>query len=163
MIINSTRIIAPNIYCDEAWSEAEVLGGMIWLWSQHDYYRQSAIDSALDTILPIIRSKNFAFFVKNGQPLGYVNLVYLDADTEIKCIQKILSYEELLAFHNPKEDRHIWILSWFSTPNNNAHFTMYHLLKKYIFVDQKVRFIYHKSNSNSARIYTTYGNKKCHS
>ena len=44
---NPIRMIAPSILTNTPWNEAEVLGGFVWLWQYHDYYRQASIESAI--------------------------------------------------------------------------------------------------------------------
>ena len=95
---NPIRIIAPSILTDIAWNEAEVLGGFVWLWQYHDYYRQASIESAISIILPIIQSKNFAFLVYKNQPLGYINWAYLSPERRNWRISIELSHTSFL--HN---------------------------------------------------------------
>ena len=142
---NPIRIIAPSILTDIAWNEAEVLGGFVWLWQHHDYYRQASIESAISIILPIIQSKNFAFLVYNNQPLGYINWAYLSPEQELAYLNRTQPYEFFTQFNRPEPDKKIWILSWFCVPQINHQFVMRTAMKKYIFPKQEFYFAYHKT------------------
>ena len=139
------RIIAPSILTDVPWNEAEVLGGFVWLWQHHDYYRQASIESAISIILPIIQSKNFAFFVYKNQPLGYINWAYLSPEQELAYLNRMQSYEFFTQFNQPSPGRKIWILSWFCTSQIKHQLAMRTAVKRYIFPRQTVSFAYHRT------------------
>ena len=142
---NPIRIIAPSILTDIAWNEAEVLGGFVWLWQYHDYYRQASIESAISIILPIIQSKNFAFLVYKNQPLGYINWAYLSPEQELAYLNRTQPYEFFTQFNQPGPDKKVWILSWFCVPQMNHQLVMRTAIKRYIFPKQTVYFAYHKT------------------
>lgn len=154
MLIKDIEIICPKVYPNEEYSPAEVFGSMVWLWSLFDYYGDSALNEASEIILSTIRSKNFAIFFRDKQPIGYVNWAWLDAETEQKYKLKALSYSELISHQESGNNKHLWILSWFCLSEKHNHFTMYRLLNKYIFKNERVYFTYHKSRENLARFYS---------
>lgn len=151
---NNIEVFSPRAFPDEQYSEAEILGSMTWIWSQFDYYKGASIEAACNILSLTIRSKNFALFTVNQQPIGYANWAYLDPETEKKCKCKELSYEELITHDIPHDNKSLWLLSIFSLPGKRNLLTIRNLLEKHIFVNQKVHFAYHKSDHQNSRFYT---------
>lgn len=139
------RIIAPSLFPEIEINEAEVLGGFFWLWNQEAYYKKSAVDSALETIMPIIRSKNFAFFILNDSPIGYLNWAYLDEEAENNYLKKEKSYVEFVQHSQFDNNKKIWILSWFCPTGKSNNFLMRTVAKNIIFKNQTIYYGYHKS------------------
>ena len=65
----SIRVIAPSIFPNSTWNDAEVLGAMIWLWSKNTDYQRAALDSALGVDL------NFFLSVRIGK--CFINKIYI--------------------------------------------------------------------------------------
>lgn len=101
MLFDGVRVIAPSCYPEDEWSEAEVLGGLMWLWNQHAYYRQGSVESAMEILTSIIASRNFCFFVKDQQPLGYVNWAFLSPQDEQAYIHKTAPYASFINRQHP--------------------------------------------------------------
>ncbi|QNP50043.1 toxin-activating lysine-acyltransferase [Diaphorobacter aerolatus] len=144
MLVDGIRVIAPGRYPEDEWSEAEVLGGFIWLWNQHAYYRQGSVESAVEVLMPIINSRNFCFFVRNQQPLGYVNWAYLSEQDEQAYAHKAKPYTY---FTDRQYDAgtpvRLWMLSWFF-PVGGSQIAK-RLLRRHVLKNERVHFLYHKS------------------
>lgn len=157
MIVGQSRIISPSIFQGETWNEAEVLGGMVWLWSQHEDYAKVAIDVALDTLLPLIKSKNFAFFVHEGSPIGYVNWAYLNQEQEEQYLEQKIPYRKVLELAKPADNTRIWILTWFVPKNKGL--LVRQLMREVVFPENEVHFIWHKSTNKTSKIISVAGYK----
>lgn len=155
MIVGDSRIIAPSIFKDETWSEAEVLGGMVWLWSQHEQYAKVAIDVALDTLLPLINSQNFAFFIHNGSPIGYVNWAFLNSEQEQQYLDQLTTYKEVLALSQAKDDTRIWLLTLFSPTGKSS--LIKRLMREVVLPREEVRFMRIKSTETSPKVMCISG------
>ncbi|QIQ22010.1 toxin-activating lysine-acyltransferase [Zophobihabitans entericus] len=150
MINGNTRIISPKIYPDELFSESEILGILLYLWYQNDKHRVVALDVAIDNIIPIIQSRNFAIFIVDDVPIGYVNWIYLSEDQQQHYLNNQLSYVEAVKAYSVDGDhKDIWLMTWFNCQKNHR---MHRLSEKYIFKGRKVCFVYHKSTGNTKKI-----------
>ena len=109
----SIRVIAPSIFLDASWNEAEVIGAMIWLWSKHPDYKKTAVDSALEILLPIIRSKNFALVITDQKPIGYINWAFLNHKEEIQYLNQTKDYLTFVRHAQPDKNKNLWILTFF--------------------------------------------------
>lgn len=149
MLFDGVRVIAPSCYPEDEWSEAEVLGGLMWLWNQHAYYRQGSVESAMEILTSIIASRNFCFFVKDQQPLGYVNWAFLSPQDEQAYIHKAELYASFINLQHPGDTPvRLWMLSWFF-PAGGSHVAK-RLLRRHVLKDQQVHFLYHKSAPGAA-------------
>lgn len=156
---SNIEILSPRAFPTETYSQAEILGSMVWLWSHFDYYKDAAIEEANQVLSLTIHSGNFALFILNQQPIGYANWAYLDSETEEKCRLQQIPYNELIEHNTPGENKSLWILSLFCLPGKRNLLTMRRLLEKHIFANQKIHFAYHKSTQQSSRFYTKLCNR----
>lgn len=145
---DSIRVIAPSIYHDTSWNEAEVLGAMVWLWNRNSNYRNVAISSALETLLPTIQSRNFILLIKNNRPLGYLNWAYLNKDEEREYLNKTKSYVNFVQCNKRDESKQLWLLSFFSPFGRNESFLLKSICKK-VLKNNLCFFGYHKSKTNT--------------
>lgn len=143
MLLDGVRVIAPSCYPEDAWNEAEVLGGMVWLWNQHSYYRQGSVESAMEILTSIIASRHFCFFVKDQQPLGYVNWAFLNEQDEQAYIHKTEPYAAFLNRpHDGSRPVRMWMLSWFFPAGGGT--VAKRLLRKHVLKAEQAYFLYHK-------------------
>lgn len=143
MKINEIRVIVPKFDAGESWSEAEVLGAMVFLWSQQDYYRQGSVESALANLLPIIRHRNFCLFIKDGTPIGYVNWAYFSEQEAADYALRQHDYTHFLeACAQEQAGKQLWMLSSFF-PTGEVHLSR-KILRDHVFKNQSVRFLHHR-------------------
>ena len=156
MQIDGLRIIAPSRYPGDPWNEAEVLGAAIWLWSQHPDYQKTSIESALQTLLPIIASRKFCLFVEAGQPLGYVNWAYLSEvdESAYVCGQRDYAYYVSRRYEKVVPQR-LWMLTWFF-PKAGSHRAK-RILRDHIMQERWVYYVYHRSPKGVALTKRTAG------
>ncbi|MCX8597686.1 MULTISPECIES: toxin-activating lysine-acyltransferase [unclassified Gilliamella] len=145
---DSIRVIAPSIYHDTSWNEAEVLGAMVWLWNRNSNYRNVAISSALETLLPTIQSRNFILLIKNNRPLGYLNWAYLNKDEEREYLNKTKSYVSFVQCNKRDESKQLWLLSFFCPFGRNESFLLKSICKK-VLKNNLCFYGYHKSKTNT--------------
>lgn len=107
------RVVAPSIFQEATWNEAEILGAMIWLWNKNPSYKQSALDSALAVLLPIIRSKNFALVSNSDRPIGYINWAFFNTEEENLYLTKTRDYISFVNCKHVDQSKKLWILSFF--------------------------------------------------
>lgn len=148
------RIIAPSIFPENSWSEAEALGAMVWLWNKHPEYRLVAVDVALESLLAIIRSKNFAIVVQDNKAIGYLNWAYLTETESLDYIQNKISFVEVVSRAEEEEGKQLWVLSWFvpsalnkeSEPALKENLLMKTVARKHLFPKEQVFIIWHHSS-----------------
>ena len=144
---NLIQVIAPNIYQDTVWNESEVLGYTMWLWNRNPNYRNAAISSALEALLPIIQSKNFILLIKNNRPLGYLNWAYLNKEEEWQYLNNTKSYINFVQCNEKDETKRLWLLSFFCPFGLNEALLMKSICKK-VLKNNLCYFGYHKSKTN---------------
>lgn len=149
MQYKSIRIISPQHDSNEGWSEAEILGAMLWLWSKHPAYAGTALDTAISYLLPVIRTRAFSLFIKDGQPYGYINWCWLNPEDEHQYVQKIQPYSYFLDKQEKRHGEQLWLLQVFF-PQGVGHDARW-IFKKYLFPNQNFKYVYHRSGE-TARI-----------
>lgn len=151
MQFDGVEVISPLHFTEEPWSEPEVLGGMVWLWGLHDYYKQGSVEAALNILKPILRSKRFCFFVANGQPLGYINWSFLSEPDEEAYVKKTRPYEYFLDLRYPPDiETRLWMLSYFFPAGGNL--VVKNILRNHLFKDEDVYLVYHKTPHGSPMV-----------
>lgn len=138
-IADNLNIIAPSIF-NEPFSEAEVLGAITYLWSHHEYYREIAIYSMLEVIIPMIQTKQFALFTENNRPIGYICWAYMNQETEVDYLENSGEIERFVGVNNGPQ---LWILKIFAEPNCSKK--LYRLSKQYLFPNVAGKTLYHRS------------------
>lgn len=137
------RVISPQHDPDEGWSEAEVLGAMLWLWERHPAYQGVALDTAMAHLLPVIRSRSFSLFVKDAQPYGYVNWCWLNEHEAQKYVNKEEPYTYFLDKQNNDKNQQLWMLQVFF-PEGLGHDARW-IFRNLLFKESGFRFVYHRS------------------
>lgn len=151
MKVSNINIISPNIF-NEPYSEAEVLGSMLYLWNQQDYYRQISIESAFDLVIPMIKTKQFALFSKDNFPIGYICWAFMNEVTEQDYFQNNGEIERFVTCNNGEN---LWILSLFSPLGYSK--TIYQLMREYIFPNHHAKSLYHRGKEKGFKILNFYG------
>ncbi|EPE3833753.1 toxin-activating lysine-acyltransferase [Morganella morganii] len=148
--IKNLRLIAPSLFPENSWSEAEVFGAMVWLWNKHSKYKLTAIDVASESLLAIIRSNNFALVVIDNKPIGYINWAYMNDNESNDYINNRMTYIEAVGKIEKSESKKTWVLSWFvpESTNYNKSVAKNNLLikriaKEVIFSEEIVYVIWH--------------------
>lgn len=152
MKIDNCNIVAPTIFTNDSYSEAEVLGAMVLQWAKHDYYKEISVTSMLDLLIPIIKSKQFALFSKNNQPIGYVVWAFMDDITEGMYIQSGGEIDRFVGCNNGKN---LWILSLFAESGCVSQIT--NMMRKYVFPKHCGKSLYHQGKKRGLRIMSFYG------
>ena len=76
MKIGNISLIAPSHYPHEHWSEAEILGSLIWLWQYVPSLKDAPLSYLMTRVVPYIQHKQFVVCVENGRVIGYVSWAF---------------------------------------------------------------------------------------
>lgn len=145
----SIRVIAPSIFPNSTWNDAEVLGAMIWLWSKNTDYQRAALDSALGILLPIIKSKNFALVIRDNKPVGYMNWAYFNNEEENLYLNQALDYVNFIECnHENDQVKKLWILTFFC-PFGLENVLLTKSIYKMVLKNQLCYYGYHKSKAKT--------------
>lgn len=86
MNFDDIEVISPALYPNEQWNEAEVFGAMTWIWLLAENCKKTKLSDMATRVLPVIKSRQFALFSQNSQPIAYISWANLDAQSEAKYI-----------------------------------------------------------------------------
>lgn len=144
--------IAPSLFPEKAWSEAEVLGAMVVLWSQNDYYGQISISSALELLISIVKTKQFALISENKRPIGYLCWAFMDEKTEKDYLENNGHIERFIGCNNGEQ---LWILTLFSAPNES--YKIPKIAQRILFPTESAKWLYHKGKEKGFKVFHFYG------
>ncbi|MDY6451143.1 toxin-activating lysine-acyltransferase [Acinetobacter faecalis] len=152
MKIGNISLIAPSHYPHEHWSEAEVLGSLMWLWQYVPQLKDAPLSYLMTRVVPYIQHRQFAVFVENDRVIGYVSWAILNIEIEKKYIQSEglpLSIEE-----SNSGDR-FWIIDWFSPFDHSK--TIKNIIAQQLFPHKVMRSLYHRGKEKGLKIMTFKG------
>ena len=152
MRLDDVDVVAPSVFPEEHWNEAEVFGAIAWLWMQSTDYRQAPIAALEHRVLPILANKQFALFVRNAQPLGYVSWAFFNEHTESAYLQSDDFMYQPTSWNSG--DR-MWIINWFSPLGHSG--LMKSLMGRYLIPTQCFRSLYHRGDERGLKVLTFHG------
>ncbi len=162
MKINNFDIIAPGLATslglshlaasNEVWSEAEVLGSVVWLWLHSPDHREMPLHMLSALLLPAIKYQQFILASLHGKPVFYLSWANLNEESETRYIQKP-------AYAMPEQDWNsgdrLWILDWVAPFGHS--YAISRLLWRHLFSDRCGRALYHRGDERGLRIKTFRG------
>ena len=152
MRLNDVDVIAPSVFPEEHWNEAEVFGAITWLWMQAADYRNAPIAALEHRVLPILKHKQFALFTRHAQPLGYVSLAYFNQQAETDYLQ---SDDFIYQDASWNSGDRMWIINWFSPLGHSA--VMKSLMARYLVPTECFRSLYHRGDERGLKVLTFTG------
>ncbi|MFC6053196.1 hypothetical protein A6M14_00490 [Acinetobacter sp. Ac_877] len=152
MKIGNISVIAPSHYPQEHWSEAEVLGSLMWLWQYVPKLKDAPLSYLMTRVVPFIQHRQFAVFVENDRVIGYVSWALLNDETEKKYVG---SQGLPLALDEWKSGEHFWIIDWFSPFEHSP--MMKNVMAQYLFPKHILRSLYHRGQEKGLRILSFKG------
>ena len=153
MKVGEISLIAPSHYPHEHWSEAEVLGSLVWLWQYVPSLKNAPLSYFMSRIIPFLQDRQFSLFVENDRVIGYISWAYLDENTEKKYIQSQglpLNTEEC------KSGKRLWIIDWFAPFGHSK--LMSNIFLTELFPLDCMRSLYHRGKERGLKIKSFKGN-----
>ncbi|MFU2089067.1 toxin-activating lysine-acyltransferase [Avibacterium avium] len=145
---NDISVVAPSVFT-EKYSEAEVLGAITWLWGKSDYYKTISIESMLDLVLKIIKSKQFALFSHKGKPIGYLVWAFMTEQDEADYLQSGGMIDAFIGHNNGSK---LWILSIHCPADYFSKRKIVSLSRSYLFPNKDVYSLYHRGKEKGFKI-----------
>lgn len=152
--LKNINIIAPSILLEQKYSEAEILGAMVLLWSQQSYYKEISVASMLSVLIPIIKTRQFALISDENRPVGYLVWAFMDEDTENTYLQNSGEIERFIGCNNGDQ---LWFLSIFSQEGQSK--TIIQIAREVLFPYVSGKSLYHRGRSKGFRILYFHGVK----
>ncbi len=147
----SLDIVAPGLI-DRSWSEAEVLGGAVWLWLHSPSHRNFPLHALNALLMPAIKHRQFVLASEAGRPVFYLSWANLSADAERRYLRQH-------PVNMPEEDwssgERMWILD-FVAPFGHTQ-AMTRLLQRRLFASRVMRTLYHRGEERGLRVKTFQG------
>lgn len=146
MYIDNIDIISPHLFPNEPFNETEVLGAILWLWSNSPKYCQAPLQDAMAHILPILKNGQFALFSRNYCPIGYCSWAFFNEQTEQLYLQ---SNDILIKDLGWNTGDIMWFIDRF------APFGDSRIMKKalsQLFPNQQAYSLYHRGSEVGKRI-----------
>lgn len=151
--VNAGRltIVAPGLI-EQTWNEAEVLGGVTWLWMHSKSHHNFPLHTLPVLLLPAIKNRQFILASEAGRPVFYLSWANLSKEAE----RRYLANSPLLM---PNADwncgHRMGILDWVAPFGHTA--TAYGLLKRQLFANRFGRMLYHRGDERGIKVKTFQG------
>ncbi|MDO5640377.1 MAG: toxin-activating lysine-acyltransferase [Neisseria sp.] len=139
-------VIAPALFPDEPWNEAEALGAMTWLWLQSAHYRHHLVSEMAAWVLPVLKNGQFALFSRHARPLGYITWAYFDEAAEQRYLESNLS---LLQNQDWQSGDRMWFVNWFAPLGHSREIKS---IAARLFPNQCARSLHHRGNERGMKI-----------
>lgn len=148
---NLLKIVAPGLI-EQTWNEAEILGGVAWLWMHSNSHRDFPLHALPVLLLPAIKKRQFVFATESDQPVFYMSWAHFSLDAE----KRYLAHSPLLMpdFDWNCGDR-MWILDWVAPFGHSKKLS--HILRHQLFANRWARTLYHRGDERGLRIKTFHG------
>lgn len=152
MITERLGVISPSHYPTQPWSEAEVLGGVAWLWQYVPSLKNAPLSYFMARNVPYLQHQQFALFVEHERVVGYISWAYLDAATEQKYIQ---SQGHPFTLEESNSGDRLWIIDWFSPFGHSLDIKK--IVSKQLFPLSFMRSLYHRGQERGLKVMTFKG------
>jgi len=147
MKIGNISVIAPSHYPVEHWSEAEVLGSLVWLWQYVPSLKNAPLSYFMSRTVPFLQYRQFAVFIENERVIGYVSWAFLDEAIEQKYIQNL---GQPLAISEWKSGDRLWIIDWFA-PFGHSNIIKNAVVQQ-LFPLSYMKSLYHRGKEKGLRV-----------
>lgn len=139
-------VVAPSLFPDEIWNEAEVFGAITWLWMKSKSYCNSPINEMAAWVLPVLKNGQFALFSRHAQPLGYITWAYFDEAAQSRYLE---SNDSLLQNQDWNSGDCMWFINWFAP---FGHSRLIKNITVQLFPHQCMRSLHHRGDERGMRI-----------
>ncbi len=106
------NIVCPRLFPDNAWSESEALGSMVWLWHFDKDRSDATLTEIMGFLMPPIKSKQFVTFYETGKPIGYITWANFSSPVESLYVQSHFNILENTKYWNCGD--RTWIIDYFA-------------------------------------------------
>lgn len=143
--MSEQHVLAPALQGGE-YSEAMVLGCVVWLWMHSSSHRRTPLQDLQRMLLPAIKSGQFVLVTEGDKPVFFLSWARFSPAAEARYLQ-------LHASQLPETDwqsgERIWFLDWVA-PFGHTH-ALRPLIKR-LFATHCWRALYHKGNERGLRV-----------
>lgn len=151
MNTGSLFITAPGLI-EQAWSEAEVLGSVAWLWMHSASHRNFPLHTLPTLLLPAIKNRQFILASESGRAVFYLSWANFSIDAE----GRYLANSPLLM---PEADWNsgdrMWVLDWVAPFGHTA--MVCGLLRRQLLASRWWRALDHRGNERGFQVKTYRG------
>lgn len=144
-------ILAPG-QIEQPWNEAEVLGGVVWLWMHSASHRGFPLHTLPTLLLPAIKSRQFVFASQAGQPVFYLSWANFDAQAERRYVA---NSPLLMPEHDWNCGDRLWLLDWVAPFGHTR--AMSRIVTRQLFASRWGRLLGHRGNERGLSIRTFRG------
>jgi cytolysin-activating lysine-acyltransferase len=144
-------IIAPGLI-EQTWSEAEVLGSVVWLWMHSPAHRDMPLHTLSALLLPAIKYRQFILVAQAGRAVFYLSWANLSLEAEQRYLQQ---HPTLMPDADWNSGDRMWVLDWVAPFGHTT--AVNHLLRRQLFANRWGRMLYHRGDERGMRIKTFQG------
>jgi len=144
-------IIAPGLI-EQTWSEADVLGSVVWLWMHSPAHRDMPLHTLSALLLPAIKYRQFILVAQDGRAVFYLSWANLSLEAEQRYLQQ---HPTLMADADWNSGDRMWLLDWVAPFGHTR--AVHHLLRRQLFANWWGRMLYHRGDERGMRIKTIQG------
>ncbi|WP_386695905.1 toxin-activating lysine-acyltransferase [Lonepinella sp. MS14435] len=143
MKIDTFDVIAPSIFTTESIDESQLFGAFATIWLCSEYHSKAPLYRFAERILPVLRNKQFALFIKDNAPVAYFSWAKFTKEAEEAYLR---NDDVLLESTNWCSGDNLWIIDWFAPSNLTREIKP--LIEQYLFPNEIWTALYHKSPVN---------------
>lgn len=145
------RLIAPGLLA-QPWSEAEVLGGVTWLWLHSASHRNMPLHVLNALLLPAIRHRQFILALESQRPVFYLAWANFSPRDEALYIRQSPQLMPDSAWNSG--DR-MWVTDWVAPFGHTRQ--MKQLVLNQLLANRCMRALYHRGSQRGLRIKHFHG------
>ena len=144
-------VIAPSVH-QQHFSEAEVLGSVVWLWMHSDAHKNTPLHMLSALLLPAIKKRQFVLASENGKPVFYLSWARLSEEAERRYLK---NPPQCMPQEDWASGERIWILDWVA-PFAHSH-RLRSLVTRRLFPGWCWRSLYHRGDTKGLRVICWHG------
>lgn len=151
MHLDKLGILAPLID-GTPFSEAEALGGAVWLWMQSESHRDAPLHMLSTLLLPAIKSRQFLLASENGKPVFYLAWARLSEEAEHRYLH---NSPQCMPESDWTSGERLWFLDWVAPFGHSR--ALRSIISRRVFPGQCGRSLYHRGDEKGLRIVSFHG------
>ncbi|MEO8627544.1 MAG: toxin-activating lysine-acyltransferase [Betaproteobacteria bacterium] len=151
MRLGSLDITAPGLI-EGSYSEAEVLGGAVWLWMHSASHRDAPLHALSALLLPALKQRQFVLACEDGKPVFYLSWANFSEEAEARYVR---NPQVCVREQDWASGERMWIIDWVAPFGHTQ--AVSRLVTRRLFADRCFRALDHRGNDRGLRIRTFHG------
>ena len=134
------------------WTEAEVLGGTVWLWISSEAHRDLPLHSLPAAVLPAIKRRQFVLASEEGKPVFFASWALMNEEAEKRFLE---THQLLMKPEDWSSGDRFWFIDWVAPFGHSK--ACFDICRNDFFKGVSARSLYHKGHQQGRRVQYFFG------